>query len=361
MDSGFLIDILNTKYSHLQKHKAMKTKAFTLLMLLGIISNAQITITANDAPQPGDVFINAHDTTVENIYSGVSGEDVIWDFSILGEDKVDTTFIVQASQVDYNNEYPEATIAEIMPQDTLFLQTTTDALTLLGERNKLYRVKFDDPIKGLQFPITYGTTFQDSGHFLFYSPYDTVVQGVQIDTVNLERSYSLHDTCIAYGTLKLPHATYNNVLMIKETLKIHEKLSVYTQWGWYDVEDSIYTVIRYDVYKNGYGSQLLDLLIDPENGSVKSATYKWTESNPVAIMNNVNLNIYPNPAQNKINVTVPYNQTKAYILNDNGQILSAKDYNSHQFSIEISNLPVGTYFLKVETPVGTATKKFIKE
>ena len=334
---------------------------FIFLMMLGVYVNAQITITSADAPQPGDFFINAHDTVVSNIYPGVPGENVVWDFSVLEEDKVDTTYIKQALQVDYNNEYPEATIAEILPGDTLFLQTTTESLTLLGERNKLYRVKFDDPIRGLQFPITYGTTFQDSGHFLFYSPYDTVVQGVQIDTVNLEREYSMHDTCIAYGTLKLPHATYNDVIMIKENMKIHETLSVYTQWEWVDVEDSIYNIIRYDVYKNGYGSQLLDLLINPENSSIKSATYKWTESNPVFTLNKINLNVYPNPAQNTIRVKVPYDQTEAYILTNNGQIISKQNYNSHKFNINISNLPVGTYILKVKTQAGTAIKKFIKE
>ena len=339
----------------------MKTKVFTFLMFWGIISNAQITITANDAPQPGDIFVNAHDTTIDNIYPGVPGENVIWDFSILGEDKVDTTFIVQASEIDYNNEYPEATIAEILPGDTLFLQTTTESLALLGERNKIYWVKFDDPIKGLQFPITYGTTFQDSGHFLFYSPYDTVVQGVQIDTVNLERTYALYDTCIAYGTLKLPHATYDNVIMLKETLKIHETLSIYTQWGWYDVEDSNYTVIRYDVYKNGYGSQLLDLLIDTQNGSVKSATYKWTENNQMATLNKFNFDFYPNPTQDNITVSIPFNNSEVTILNENGEVFFKKHYYSNKINIDVKNLPSGFYMIEVHTNIGTATQKFIKE
>jgi hypothetical protein len=339
----------------------MKKIIYLVIMLFGAsLAKAQITITSADAPQPGDMFVNAHDTVVDNLYPGESGENVVWDFSMLQSDKIDTTYIVEASQVDNNNEYPEATIAEILPQDTLFLQTTTDALTLIGERNKLYWVKFDDPIKGLQFPLTYGTTFQDDGHFLFYSPYDTTVQGVHIDSVKLERNYSLHDTCIAYGTLKLPGITYNDVLMVKEHMQIHEYLAVCTQWGWYDVEDTNYTVVRYDVYQNGYGSQLLDLLLN-DDGTVKSATYKNTNNNPVNTVNTIELSIYPNPVQNNLYIDTPTDNSEVSIINNNGKILKQGSYSSKHFNIDVSTLNSGTYTIKVKTPQGIAVKKFIKE
>ncbi len=80
------------------------------------------------------------------------------------------------------------------------------------------------------------------------------------------------------------------------------------------------------------------------------------------VVANANINLYPNPATDVINISVTGNNSdmNAEIYNVSGQVVykAAVQNNS---SINISNLPDGMYYIKLNSATANGTQKFIKQ
>ena len=78
-----------------------------------------------------------------------------------------------------------------------------------------------------------------------------------------------------------------------------------------------------------------------------------------------NFDIYPNPAGNELRIeNSKFIIESVEILDMPGQIIFSqrlKGNSQRQFTLDVTKLKPGIYFLKVKTAGGTATKKFIKE
>ena len=75
---------------------------------------------------------------------------------------------------------------------------------------------------------------------------------------------------------------------------------------------------------------------------------------------NVNVSIYPNPANNVLNVTANgYN--KMEIINFLGQVVINENVSNTNFEVNVSNLNSGVYFVRLQGENGTITKKFVKK
>ncbi len=79
----------------------------------------------------------------------------------------------------------------------------------------------------------------------------------------------------------------------------------------------------------------------------------------------VNLRIYPNPVQNKLFLSMENSieNLKTKIFNIDGKLMNVRHFViDNQFSIDVSKLPSGMYFLNIEDEKGNTTnRKFIKE
>jgi len=108
--------------------------------------------------------------------------------------------------------------------------------------------------------------------------------------------------------------------------------------------------------------------------SYNSSRSNIASNNPNGIANTSirsNLfSIYPNPANNEIEISVPQKSfTSAIsieILNTTGQVLKSMNINNNHAKIDISGFASGMYFIKVipiaiGTDAGIAVKKFVKE
>jgi len=71
--------------------------------------------------------------------------------------------------------------------------------------------------------------------------------------------------------------------------------------------------------------------------------------------------IFPNPVRNELNIATDNNLTitGASIFNVSGQMIQTAANPGHQ--IDVSSLPQGIYFIRIETDQGTVTKHFVKE
>ena len=108
--------------------------------------------------------------------------------------------------------------------------------------------------------------------------------------------------------------------------------------------------------------------------SYNSSRSNIASNNPNGIANTSirsNLfSIYPNPANNEIEISVPQKSfTSAIsieILNTTGQVLKSMNINNNHVKVDISGFASGMYFIKVipiaiGTDAGIAVKKFVKE
>lgn len=79
---------------------------------------------------------------------------------------------------------------------------------------------------------------------------------------------------------------------------------------------------------------------------------------------NTIFNLYPNPANDKITITNVQDSenTTINILNIQGkQVMYNQFRDQNNMEFEISNLPMGIYFIEVKSEYGIAVKKFVKE
>jgi hypothetical protein len=87
-------------------------------------------------------------------------------------------------------------------------------------------------------------------------------------------------------------------------------------------------------------------------------------------VNKNNFSIYPNPANDVLNIELsnsfdsaqlPLSNTTISIINAIGEIVLTEKATSSNTTLNTSNLTNGIYFIKVESKNGSAIKKFIKQ
>ena len=85
--------------------------------------------------------------------------------------------------------------------------------------------------------------------------------------------------------------------------------------------------------------------------------------NPVIVSvennNQIEVGIYPNPAQNQINISTKEmeNLTSIALYSSQGQMI--RKFKNNEQSINVSDLPRGHYILKIQSTTNVGTKKVI--
>ena len=84
---------------------------------------------------------------------------------------------------------------------------------------------------------------------------------------------------------------------------------------------------------------------------------------PVSIEQNLtqsNLNVYPNPVLNELNVKIP-NIQEIQIIDISGKTISSSCFqNEDNINMSVIDLQSGIYIIQVKTKVGVVSKKFLK-
>jgi len=85
-------------------------------------------------------------------------------------------------------------------------------------------------------------------------------------------------------------------------------------------------------------------------------------SNGTTYVNNINqlpsFNVYPNPTWNELTVSATYPISFISLSNLVGQEVYNHEYNTAKVQVDVSTLPSGVYFIKIN---GTEVRKFVKE
>ncbi|HBN05318.1 MAG TPA: hypothetical protein DD434_05965 [Bacteroidales bacterium] len=132
-------------------------------------------------------------------------------------------------------------------------------------------------------------------------------------------------------------------IFLTDSCKVTEKPKWYTNGQWTEI-----TVPNFN--QPPLGLALFPIL----------DTLTYPEQNDISVINSeVEINIYPNPAKNELNVSSSIEIAKIEILNILGQLVFTKELKSKNTKINISILPKGNYIAKIHTTKGVRTTKFV--
>jgi len=106
--------------------------------------------------------------------------------------------------------------------------------------------------------------------------------------------------------------------------------------------------------------------LDPDNLGIISLQGSYKNSNSIEYIaeNEIDIKLFPNPAMNYINITtnlISEKEMNIKILSISGTVVFHEIFRINEsVKINISNLPKGIYFLKINTNFKTGSKQFIK-
>lgn len=105
----------------------------------------------------------------------------------------------------------------------------------------------------------------------------------------------------------------------------------------------------------------------PSIGVHLSASPLYSGWSTILEADNAVLSIYPNPANNHLNIEVEFDGLVdvQYIITDvSGRVVylnKSKQVSAEIHTVDVSNLSMGVYFITAETAQGVSTKRFIKQ
>ena len=334
-----------------------KIYLFTIILSLfsiGIAAQPVITYSGN-APQIGD-YLNYSALPYGSTFDpGPAGGNQSWDFSDVQSIISLETIAVDPASTPNAADFPEATIAFHDPnssyEDYSYSQISSSAMFHLGNDQGSGNVfPYTDSRKEMQYPFSYNDTYTDT--YSFASPSDLML---------IHESGIMTVTADAWGSVKTPAGTFNSTLRIK-------KEKVYTDSVWNTGGDlmsvTIHSLTDYVWYtaNSHYYVLAIEVTDDGESGISWSSSANDIKENPVLSQ----INIFPNPANNIINVKIAGGNTEipdielVSLLGE--KLTQLTETGSHQFSADISSFTSGIYFLRFKNSSGSIiTKKFVKQ
>jgi uncharacterized protein YjdB len=95
------------------------------------------------------------------------------------------------------------------------------------------------------------------------------------------------------------------------------------------------------------------------NGCISTTTLTVLLPSGIPFYSNLNENVvYPNPATTSLNITSPEKIASIAITNLIGQTLFSNSYHDNEVQVDVSGLPTGVYFIRIN---GAEVRKFMKE
>ena len=348
----------------------MKTKHFKTLLALIIISFIAKTnfaqspyITSADMPLIGDTdFFFLADTN--SFIFPVGGMGITWDYSGIkrgGGADSGTDVEVAPSYTSFAKDFPTANIATIPvgTTDVLLYHKDSTQLALVGS---VYNIsgttvvtKFTRPEVTAIYPMSYGWILNDS--------FSAVAN---VSGQNLNESGYDHGRAIGYGTLKLPHHTYRNVLLVRDSSFVN------TTGALAETITSVsYAFASPDRRYNILTLTYENFTVQGTSASGRSGTY-YDTGNATEGINSVaneieNATLYPNPSENHTNLSLFSKQnteaalTFTDMVGKEVQPIRNIHLNTGENNIEVTTkgLAPGIYFITLTQSGFSLNKKLI--
>ena len=337
----------------------MKRSIFTLFGATFMIAalNGQITLTSKTH---GFRVGDSHEFVImKNVDEGISGPNVIWDFSGLEvTDKTLTSHMLSNDVTEKTRTIPQSNFVLEEFGNHFIFNVSKDKMEQYGTVSCNTVTIYDKPFLKLKFPFEFGDNV--SG---VYSGF----QETENSLVQVNGSYNIEAD--AYGTLLLPNnVEVSNVLRVKQTRNIQSDngcSSIEITYRWYaeQIRYPVLVIIKYVLPQQTFIAQTA-LYAHPESQKKNITSVSSAESV-------TNFDVYPNPYGEKLTINYNLNKNgnvKIELYDVSGKLYKTALNNVKQESgfksvtlegIDSGKLP-GTYYVRVTVDNNAYTKKVLK-
>jgi hypothetical protein len=329
----------------------MKKSLLLSILTLSVLGmTAQITLTSADIASPTKAIRQAHDT-MPTVSIGSAGASQAWNMLALNNHFEDTLVFLPNS-----SSPPQFTSANIalkfgFQNAYAYLSNTASAATILGSAAVVdfgggpsQIVVVNTPAEKLaNWPATYNSNFTNvySTKSKYYFGVDPGI-GVAIDSIRTHGKVNKTVVFDAWGMIATPLGTYS-VLRVKTTTVQRDSTDAYITLlgGWQDnVATSADSSASYTWWANGIGFPLVEIKMD--SLGITEAT--WLQALPMTVGINeyttaVDMNVYPNPAQDEVNFMVDSNIAKSMVIYD----ITGRKIDSFMITSDLSTINTSTY------------------
>lgn len=333
-------------------------KTFILITLLApIFILGQITISKNNFPDNNDEYIYSN-ASINSIDVSQTGANSIWDYSQLIHLNFDSLTHVSvgstplAYQINFNIPFSsyKADYAikgdDFQSPDPNNSVSITDVFNFHKKNNSsIEMVGFGANVNGLPasikydikdqlypLPMTFGTSDSTSARYLFDVP-TLGAYGQQI-----EREVEVD----GWGELITPYQTYNNTIRVKTILHQRDTLKIEQPFPLPGLAFNRPVETKYEWFTTGVGAPVFS--VTQQASIITNAKYIDINTTSITENSTFDFTIFPNPAKETINISIPFEKANMQIIDINGKII----YNG-QFlnTINISKYTNGSYIVIV--------------
>jgi len=339
---------------------------FVSFILLPNLLFSQIIITQTDFPSSNEKYYYSNVDNVSPIDLNQIGANQNWDFSnltALNMDSVITEPVLNTPltyQFYFSNQflYPDyySTYAQKGIDISAFSQISiTDRYDFYKVSSSKYEiVGFGANINGLPSSIKYDTIDQIFPLSMTYGTSDSTTASylIAIPSLGTYGQWIRREIEVdSWGTITTPYATYN-ALRVKTTL--NQRDTLYVDQLMYGTSFDRPTEIIYQWIATNEGLPVFS--VKTQASIISDAKY-LDQAPPIGIIDFADiLDVYPNPAQDILYIHGK-KQDIIEIYSLSGKMITR---SANANNINISNLPKGTYLIKLITEDSNIIKKFSK-
>ncbi len=327
------------------------------IVCFGLLSaSAQITITTADVAAPSKIIYQETDTLPTISIGAPGATSQTWNMLALKTGTKDTLSFLNANWVP-NASFPTANLALKQGYQTnySYLINSGAGLFSLGLAASVDFGSGLTPIKQISspaeklmvFPATYNTSF--TNNFTTTTPtfYININPGIQIDSARGKSVVQKTALVDAWGSITTPLGTYN-VIRSKEIRINHDTMdALIPPFGWQNgAQKASDSVVTYTWWANGIGFPIVTATMDSTGLGVKSV--QWLQSLPITGINevasSVNVNVYPNPAENELNISIDGLKTESIQVFDiTGRLINSYSVQNNYALINTTTFANGIY------------------
>jgi hypothetical protein len=364
--------------------ETMNQRPFLLLLAVFFLSlplSAQVTITSDEMPVPGDTIRKSVTFQAEGINFEETGQGYTWDFSDLTVmlQQVDTFKSVSetpiAYQLVFNNfiifpDYIATVVTPVFEFDLIPGFEVSDVFWFFKASEETYEeLGFGVGLNGLRIPVNYDEIDVIYNFPMEYGNADSSESSFirSIDGLGTAASEKFRRNFVdGWGTLLTPFGSFD-CLRVKTMIYQYDSVFIDSTGTGFPIEREI---TEYKWLSPGYTQPLLNVR---EEGMIVTITYPDSlRTNFLGIPENElsgSFQIYPNPASDHFNIEIDHHENipvDISILNLDGRLIHRIIENpgkegkfSRHFDVAELKLKSGIYLLMIRQGKHQATGKLI--
>lgn len=342
--------------------------AFLATALCATMGHAQITLTANRIPVPGDRIVRSlFDST--GVHEGSAGANLTWDFSGLASTGDSTAVMyVEPALTPAGSDFPGATVATEYIEDgdsayTYYIGAGTH-FALLGMATADMNVVYSNAEVLLTFPFSYNSEFND----ISAASYELD------DDIRVERNGTIQAKADGHGTIILPGGSAINALRVR-VRQVSIDTTFFDNWPvfvtttealsyqWYDATHKfpVFGISYTEINSNGFTTRNKSVTMAAQSGMVDVREPGGGRPDGLHLRQN-----FPNPFNPS--TTIAYSlpreeRVTLEVYNLMGQRVArlvddeVQEAGSHEVMFGAADLPSGVYLYTLTAGKEVHTRK----